>query len=64
MTWIALIITINGQVVGALPYPDAMSCGNALPAIHKALSVTHDDVMVQCKDSGIPKVRPKSRPTN
>jgi hypothetical protein len=62
MTWIALIITINGHVVGALPYPDAMSCGNALPAIHKALSVTHDDVMVQCKDSGVPKVRPKARP--
>jgi hypothetical protein len=62
MTYIALIITINGQIVGALPYPDAMSCGNALPAIHKALSVTHDDVMVQCKDTGIPKVRPKARP--
>jgi hypothetical protein len=64
MTWIALIITINGHIVGALPYPDAMSCGNALPAIHKAVSVTHNDVMVQCKDSGVPKVRPKSRPTN
>lgn len=62
MTWIALIITINGQVVGALPYPDAMSCGSALPAIHKALSVTHDDAMVQCKDSGIAKVRPRARP--
>jgi hypothetical protein len=62
MTYIALIITINGQLVGALPYPDAMSCGNALPAIHKALSVTHDDVMVQCKDIGVPKVRPKARP--
>lgn len=62
MTYIALIITINGQLVGALPYPDAMSCGNALPAIQKALSVTHDDVMVQCKDSGVPKIRPKARP--
>lgn len=64
MTWTALIITIGGHIVGALPYPDAMSCGNALPAIHKALSVTHNDVMVQCKDSSVPKVRPKSRPTN
>ena len=64
MTWIALIITLNGQAVGALPYPDAVSCGNTLPAIHKALSVTHKDVMLQCKDSGIPKVRPTARPTN
>ena len=64
MTWIALIVTLNGQAVGALPYPDAMSCGTALPAIHKALSVTHKDVMLQCTDSGIPKVRPKARPTN
>ena len=62
MTWIALIITLNGQAVGALPYPDPKSCGDTLPAIHKALSVTHKDVMLQCKDSGIPKVRPKARP--
>ena len=64
MTWIALLITINGVQVGALPYPDAVSCGNALPAIHKALSVSHGDVMVQCKDSGVPKVRPRARPEN
>jgi hypothetical protein len=64
MTWIALLITINGVQVGALPYPDVMSCGRTLPAIHKALSVLHDDVMVQCKDSGVPKVRPRARPEN
>ena len=62
MTWIALIITINGQIVGALPYPDAMSCGNALPAVHAALAVEHPEVILQCKDSGVPKVRPRARP--
>jgi hypothetical protein len=64
MTFIALIITINGQIVGALPYPDAMSCGNALPAVHAALINQHPDTMVQCKDSGVPKVRPRARPEN
>jgi hypothetical protein len=64
MTIIALIISINGQIVGALPYPDAMSCGNALPGVHAALVVDHPDVIVQCKDSGIPKVRPRARPEN
>jgi hypothetical protein len=39
-----------------------MSCGNALPAIHGALSQVHPDVITQCKDTGIPKVRPKARP--
>jgi hypothetical protein len=62
MTIIALIISINGQIVGALPYPDAMSCGNALPAVHAALTSQHADIIVQCKDSGIPKVRPRARP--
>jgi hypothetical protein len=62
MTWIALLITINDLQVGALPYPDAMSCGKALPAIHAALVPQHPDAMVQCKDSGVPKVRPRARP--
>ena len=61
MTWIALLITINDVQVGALPYPDAMSCGNALPAVHRALIGQHPDAMVQCKDSGVPKVRPRMR---
>jgi hypothetical protein len=64
MTFIALIISINGQIVGALPYPDAMSCGNALPGVHAALSVEHPDVILQCKDTGVPKVRPRARPEN
>ena len=64
MTFIALLITINGQIVGALPYPDAMSCGNALSGVHAALAVEHPDVILQCKDSGIPKVRPSARPDN
>jgi hypothetical protein len=62
MTIIALIISINGQIVGALPYPDAMSCGNALPGVHAALAVEHPDVILQCKDTGVPKVRPRARP--
>jgi hypothetical protein len=64
MTIIALIISINGQIVGALPYRDAMSCGNALPGVHAALAVEHPDIIVQCKDSGVPKVRPRARPEN
>jgi hypothetical protein len=64
MTIIALIISINGQIVGALPYPDAMSCGNALSGVHAALAVEHADIIVQCKDSGVPKVRPRARPDN
>jgi hypothetical protein len=64
MTWIVLIITLNEQIVGALPYPDEMSCGNALPGIHTALVSQHPDAMVQCKDSGVPKVRPRARPEN
>jgi hypothetical protein len=64
MTIIALIISINGQIVGALPYPDAMSCGKALPGVHAALVTEHPDIIVQCKDSGIPKVRPRARPDN
>ena len=62
MTWIALLITLNGELVGALPYPDAMSCGRALPGVHAALVTQHPDAMVQCKDSGVPKVRPRARP--
>ena len=62
MTFISLLITLNGQIVGALPYPDAMSCGNALPGVHAALSVKHPDIVVQCKDTGVPKVRPRARP--
>ena len=62
MTWIAIVITINGQIVGALPYPDPMTCGQALPGIHAALTPQHHDLMLQCKDSGIPKVRPRARP--
>jgi hypothetical protein len=41
-----------------------MSCGNALPAVHAALINQHPDTMVQCKDSGVPKVRPRARPEN
>jgi hypothetical protein len=63
MTWIAMIITINGVQMGALPYPDPMSCGNALPGVHAALSHSHADLMVQCKNSGVPKVRPRARPS-
>ena len=62
MTWIALLITLEGLRVGVLPYPDAMSCGNALPGVHAALAVEHPDIIVQCKDSGIAKVRPRARP--
>jgi hypothetical protein len=62
MTWIALLISLEGLTVGVLPYPDAMSCGNALPGVHAALVVEHPDVILQCKDSGIPKVRPRARP--
>ena len=64
MTWIALLITLNGGLVGALPYRDAMSCGNALPGVHAALSVEHPDIVLQCKDSGVPKVRPRARPNH
>ena len=64
MTWFALLMTINGEIVGAIPYPDAMSCGRALPGIHSALIGQHDDVMLQCLDSGIPKTRPRARPDN
>jgi hypothetical protein len=62
MTWIALLITLNGKLVGALPYRDAMSCGNALPSVHAALAVEHPDIILQCKDTGVPKVRPRARP--
>jgi hypothetical protein len=41
-----------------------MSCGRALPGIHAALAVEHPDIIVQCKDSGIAKVRPRARPDN
>jgi hypothetical protein len=62
MTWIALLITLNGKLVGALPYRDAMSCGNALLSVHAALAVEHPDIILQCKDTGVPKVRPRARP--
>ena len=62
MTWIAMLISLEGLTVGVLPYSDAMSCGNALPGVHAALSVEHPDVILQCKDSGVPKVRPRARP--
>jgi hypothetical protein len=64
MTWFALLITWEGGLVGAVPFPDAMSCGNALPAIHGALSQVHPDIITQCKDTGIPKVRPRARGDN
>lgn len=62
MTWFALLIILDGGIAGAVPFPDAMACGNALPAIHGALSQVHPDIITQCKDTGIPKVRPKARP--
>ena len=62
MTYIALIIILDGGIVGAIPFPDAMSCGNALPAIHGTLRQVYPDASAYCKDTGIPKVRPKARP--
>lgn len=64
MTWVALLIVLDGGITGAIPFPDAMSCGRALPAIHGAIQQVHPDASAYCKDTGIPKVRPKARPTN
>ena len=62
MTWIILILEINSSTHAVIPFPDAMSCGRALPAIHDAVIQHYPDSWVKCQDSGIPKVRPLSRP--
>lgn len=62
MTWIVLILEINSSTHAVIPFPDAMSCGRALPAIHGAVIQHHPEAWVACRDSGIAKVRPKSRP--
>jgi hypothetical protein len=61
VTWIILVITINGNVMGSIPYRNETGCGDALPSIHATLSSEHRDVMLQCRDSGVPKMRPKAR---
>jgi hypothetical protein len=32
VTWIILIITLDDGISGVVPFPDDMSCGNAIPA--------------------------------
>jgi hypothetical protein len=61
MSWFVLIITLDYGVAGAIRFSGPDTCGDAMPAIHKALVVEHPDVMLQCKDSGVAKVRPRAR---
>lgn len=47
MTWIALIVTLQGQHVASIPFPDAMACGEAMPGMHEALLPSWPDAMLQ-----------------
>ena len=64
MTWIILIITLGPahEEYAMIPFRDAMTCGNALPAIHNAIVQEYPDSMARCVDTGIARVRPKARP--
>lgn len=62
MTWFLLMVSIDGGVFAALPFADAKRCGDAIPALHDALAVDHADLMIQCIDTGVAKVRPRARP--
>jgi hypothetical protein len=62
MTWITLLILLDGSIAGAIPYPDRKSCGDALPIMAQALKAAHGEVTLQCRDSGIAKIRPQARP--
>lgn len=66
LTWIWLVITIGpaNHEFAMVPFPDAMSCGNALPAIHGSIAQVYPDSMASCVDSGVPKTRPRIRPAN
>jgi hypothetical protein len=62
MTWILLVVTLpTGHEVAHIPFRDAMSCGNAMPALHATLNAEWPGAILQCKDSGVPKVRPRAR---
>lgn len=62
MTWTLLVITVSSAPVAYVPFSDPMVCGNALPVIHSTIEAEWPDAIVQCIDSGIPKVRPRARP--
>lgn len=65
-TFTALFIVLSSVTIHEGTYPDAMTCGNALPAIHMAMEREHGTgyLYSQCIASGAPSrvtIRPQAR---
>jgi hypothetical protein len=62
MTYFLMTIYLAGYPIAVIPFHDESTCGDALPAVHAALALSHDDIALTCQDSGIPRQRPVARP--
>lgn len=64
MTWILMVVVFgSGPIEKAyIPFPDAKTCGDALPLIHNGLLPAYPEAALKCEDSGVAKVRPRQRP--
>lgn len=64
MTFILLVVTMNGAHVWAMPFRTWEECSAAMilaaPAAHQ-IDASH---VLQCRDSGVPTMRPRARPEN
>lgn len=62
MTYFVMVIYLSGYPIATLPFHDEAACSDALLDVSAALSPSHDDFALICKDSGIPRQRPVARP--
>lgn len=61
MTWIIMLITVNGHTVAGIPFRDPLTCGNAMPVIHNSISAEWPDAALKCETTDVPLVRPRAR---
>lgn len=64
-SWFILVITLwDGAIVQSIPQRGSMKCGQAMAHASEMMRVSHDvgTFMLQCKDTGLPLLRPVPRP--
>ncbi len=62
MTWFVLIITLENSIIGAIPFKDAMTCGDAIIPMYEIIGKDDPNLNIRCIDSGITTMRPQARP--
>jgi hypothetical protein len=63
-SWFILVITLWDAEAALIPQRGSMKCGQAMAHASEMMRVSHDvgTFMLQCKDTGIPLLRPVPRP--